>query len=189
MIIYFEGLSCSGKTTLINKLHESFSESVIIPELPTDFYSHADLDDFCRHNDERKCSDAQKNRHKNLVFVDRAYPSTLAYNFIQYKLGISNEYFNTLMWYMDRRLRNIIFPPDLYVYLYADERLIIKRAKNLNRFAKTIAWYSDPEIGCQFYEHFFKLLEPNIPLLEINGSSPIENQIKLFTDFVNAKKT
>lgn len=188
MIIFFEGLSCCGKTTLIKKLQEVFAESIAIPELPVNFYERADLDDFCRRNDERKCLEARKYANNQLVFVDRGYASTLTYNFIQFQLGISQEYIDTLEWYMKGKINRVLLPPDCYVYLYVDKDLILERSKKLNRFAKNIAWYTDPEIGSRFYEGFFEIFEPDIPLLKIDGSLTLEIQVKQFINFINEKK-
>lgn len=174
MVIYFEGISCAGKSTIIEALKAKLEGSVSISELPDDYKKHKNLDDFCRYNDERKSQTALKMAKTNkTVLVDRGYASTMVYNYIQYQQGLSSEYLKSLNWYIkniDKKLQK----PDLYVYIKIKDKTAIKRAKKLNRFSKTIAWYNNPQIGSGFYESFFKMFEPDVPLIEIDGDLPLD---------------
>lgn len=186
MIIYFEGNSCAGKTYLIDKIRENPQQKIhCINELPIDYRTIKDPDNFCRNNDERKCFEALKNSNKSIVLVDRGYLSTLAYNYIQYKMGLSKEYLKSINWYCKNITTKKLIKPDLYVYLYLDKKTAISRAKNLNRFSKSIAWYSEPEIGNQYCKTFFNLLEPEVPLLWLNSKDNVEKMVAAFWKIVN----
>ncbi len=178
MIIYFEGISCAGKSTIIDALKSKLPAAVSISELPDDYKKHKNLDDFCRYNDERKSRTAKKlSKETPVVLVDRGYASTMVYNFIQYQLGLSSEYIKTLKWYVENIGRKLL-KPDLYVYIKIKDKTAIKRAKSLNRFSKTIAWYNNPKIGSEFYESFFKMFEPEVPLIVIDGDLPLTIGVK-----------
>lgn len=177
MIICFEGVSCAGKSTLISKINLCLVGTVVIPELPSDFARHKNLDDFCRYNDERKCKASSSYPLGKIVLQDRGHASTLAYNYIQYRLGISTEYTKTLSWYYKSLLENRLIKPDLYIFIKADKRTVIKRAKSLNRFKQTIAWYSDPDLGNDFYEYFFQICEPDVPVIEIDASKNLKTKV------------
>jgi len=188
MKIYFEGVSCSGKSTLIKTIEQSRRGIISISELPDDYKKHEDLDNFCRYNDERKCLIANEKSKMSIVLVDRGYASTLAYNYIQLKLSLSQEYFKTLDWYLEGIKNGKLLKPDFYVLLSVDKKTAINRAKKLNRFCKTIAWYNNPLIGNNFYKYFFSLLEPDIPLLSLDGKIPVEKLLKEFWRFIDEHK-
>lgn len=176
MIIYFEGVSCAGKSTLINEISNRIANSVVIPELPNNFAKHKNLDDFCRVNDERKCVESSLYSSRSIVLQDRGYASTLAYNYIQYKLGISTEYIKTLRWYFAGLLNKKLIKPDLYIFINVDKKTVLNRAKLVSRFKQTIAWYSDPDLGNKFYRYFFNMCEPDVPVVEIDGSKSLKEK-------------
>lgn len=186
MIIYFEGLSCAGKTTLINYLKSNSDNKVsVIDELPIDYSKIKDVDNFCRKNDEIKSKNAHRKSRHSIVLVDRGYASTLAYNYIQHQIGVSNEYLKSLKWYFDRILNNRLVKPDMYVYIDIETKDVEKRAKKLNKFNENIAWYSKPEIGRKFYYMFFKYFEPEIPLLRLNANMATKTQSIKFWAKIN----
>lgn len=185
MIVYFEGVSCSGKTSLLEAVRKIRQDVVVISELPADFQNQKDLDNFCRHNDERKCQAVKLAGKDKIVLVDRGYASTLAYNFIQYKLITSDEYLTTLRWYLEGILTKKLVKPDLYIFLSIDKNTALKRARLLNKLDTGIAWYSDPELGNSFYRFFFSILEPEVPLVEIDGRIPIGQTVKICLKHIN----
>lgn len=186
MIVYFEGLSCAGKTTLIDYINSNTDNKVqVIKELPVDYSKIKDIDNFCRKNDEIKSKEAFIRSKKNTVLVDRGYASTLAYNYIQYKTGISKEYLKSLKWYFNCILANKLIKPDLYVYIDIETKEVKKRAMRLNKFNNNIAWYTKPLIATKFYDMFFKYFEPEIPILKLKASIPTKVQAQKFWEKVN----
>lgn len=184
MIIYIEGISCAGKSTLIKAITDSHSDIKKINEWPDVVDNSITIDEFCRLNDEQKNSTAQKFDKKGVVLVDRSYASTLAYNFIQFVHDKSQEYLKSISWFLKSKSEGKLISPDLYVLISVDKKTSIKRAKELGRYNQNIAWYIDPELGTQYYRDFFKLMEPGVPVLELNGTEPIEKNISTFWEFV-----
>lgn len=185
MVIYFEGVSCAGKTSLIGALKKVYPKSVSLSELPDDYNKHKKLDDFCRYNDERKCQEAKRlSKKHSLVMVDRGYASTLVYNFIQFQKRLSDEYLKSIDWLINKIAVKELLRPDLYVFIKIDKITAINRAKQLNRFSKAIAWYTDPDLGNEFYESFFKIIEPSVPVLKLDGTKSTRSQVKTFKTFM-----
>lgn len=181
MIIYFEGLACAGKTTLVNYLAEHMVDVASVPELPKNYLELGKItNDFCRSNDERKCTEAIRlNKSHSYVLVDRCYASTLVYNYIQHHAGIPNEYVTTLNWFKSGTVTDKLVKPDLYIYLSLDSETSLKRAKTLNRMSTKYAWFIDPQTGINAYDFFFRFLEPDVPFLKISANIPIEEQLEI----------
>lgn len=181
MIVFFEGVACAGKTSLIKRIREtSKKELFCIEELPNGYEISVDKNKFCMDNDENKCQSALKNTKNKIVLVDRGYLSTIVYNYIEYKFDISEEYFNTISWYFESIANRKLVKPDLYVYINLDKKTAIHRAKKLGRFAKGIAWFYGPKTANIYYKNFFKYFEPEIPILELSGNHQIDEMVKAF---------
>lgn len=190
MIIYFEGLSCAGKSTLINYLQESSEFVLAIPELPLKLLNHKKITtSFCRLNDQRKCLKAKESDQENrLTLVDRGYLSTIVYSYIQYQNKEDNEYLENLTWYMKNIHNGKLKKPHVYVYIYIDKETALQRSKQLNRFTKKFAWYIDPQSAIDCYSYFFKYIEPDVPLILIDGTQDIVTQSKAFWKGINKLK-
>lgn len=189
MIIYFEGISCAGKSHLIENLKKDSKVPLYnVEELPMEYSKITNIDDFCRENDERKSETALAQSKDHLVFVDRGYASTLAYSYIQYANKSSDEYIKSLAWYKKQISNDKLRKPDLYVYIKLDPETAIERAKKLNRFSTSIAWYTNPGLGNEFYDYFFKFVEPEVPLLVLDGNLSVEDKAKLFWEKIEALK-
>ena len=88
MIIYFEGHSCAGKTSLIHYMAEKYgSKILIVEELPISLQnSEEDISVLCRHNDIDKVRLALLNdRYDLVVLVDRCYLSSICYHYTKWK--------------------------------------------------------------------------------------------------------
>jgi len=190
MIIYVEGLSCAGKSHLIKKILEDFPNSISIDELPSNYsQQECDFNAYCRTNDEAKAAKA-KSLEKNyeFVLVDRGHASTLAYNFIQLAMGDPTQYLKSLAWYRDSIVLKKLHTPDLYVYVTCDSNIIMKRAVETGRFNPSIAWYQNLNAGSKFYEDFFRFVEPEVPLVKIDGIMDTESEMKRLNNFLRQKE-
>lgn len=188
MIIYVEGISCAGKSTFIKAITDSGNNINKINEWPDIVDNSISIDEFCRRNDEQKNKTAQELGKNEIVLVDRSYASTLAYNFIQFEHRKSQEYLKSLSWFLKSKTKGSLVSPDLYIIISVDGKTSIKRAKELERYNKNIAWYINPELGSWYYRHFIKLFEPNIPVLELDGTKPLQENIDAFWKFVDKYK-
>lgn len=180
MIIYIEGLSCSGKSTfieLISKASTLSNNILAIPEF-ADYPDKTKIDfelnnDYCKKNDEKKTSLANSSE-KEIILVDRCHASTLAYNFASSKVYKDDEYGNILNWYIQSLAKGKLLKPDLYVLLKCSEQTVIDRAKKIRVFNKNIAWYSGTKFAEDFYDNFFEYFEPEVPLLIHNVEKGVE---------------
>lgn len=198
MIIYVEGLACAGKTTLMKylKKYSYLNNNIkIIPELPSLYYKKKDrLDGICRNNDEKKCKAAEELSKKGfIVLVDRSYISTLAYNYIQFRIHKSSEYPRSLRWYFNGINSSILVKPKAYIYVSVPIREIKKRFEllnklNENKYNLSKAWFISPRLGEKFYKSFFDLIEPDIPVIQINGLENLHTQMEFCEHALNKLK-
>ena len=183
-IIYFEWLTCAWKTSFINDFYNLYpKETLIINETIPEFYEHKwNMNDFCMNYDEEKVKLALKNKSKyKFIFVDRLYVSTLCYNFIRYKLNLQpNYYLKTLNWYINWLNTKTLLKPDAYIYIDIEPDLSIERAKKINRYL----CFQDPYIWKKYYNDFFQILEPEVPLLNLNWNEDFVKNKDLFLDFI-----
>lgn len=186
MIIVFEGLSCSGKTTLIKSLKKDQKSVCFIDELPLNRSDNNPIDtNFCQINDEKKSELAMElDSEDKIVLVDRSYVSTLAYEFIKYKIYDKTEmYLDTLNWYFSGIVTGKLIKPDKYVYIDVDEKTALRRASENGRLQLNFAWYTAPKHAIEFYDAFYNFIEPDVPLLKIDGTLSTNVQKDLFWKF------
>lgn len=126
-VIGLEGVSCSGKTSLINRHNSKFDylgELRTVPKGTIDanrWFLQASLE---RAGIARELS---KKTHRN-VLLDRTHVSALAYSL---SLDATNHTNNTknLICEFSEKLAKIETYPDFYVYFEADRRIIKNRMK------------------------------------------------------------
>ncbi|MBN1618651.1 hypothetical protein JW887_04925 [Candidatus Dojkabacteria bacterium] len=187
MRIYIEGVACAGKTEFIDKLSHLLKSCSVIHELPTDIRDKDINTAFCRKNDEAKCAQAlAQEACVDYVLVDRCYPSTLAYEYIQFSLGIKNEYVPTLHWYYKGIVSRKLSVPDLYVYMNIDEEVALRRAHEIGRYSTKYAWFKLPRAGNHFYQKFYDLMEPYVPMLNIDGAASFRTQYRSLIKKINS---
>lgn len=187
MRIYIEGLACAGKTTFIEYLQDKMPDTVCwIPELPADLKEINN--EICRKNDIAKLQTAlELEKDKEIVIVDRSYVSTLAYNFILYQLKQENEYVKTFSWYKENSFSGRLHQPDLFVYIVIDEKASIDRARTSGKFSEEFAWFLGPEYGSEYFNMFFKYIEPDVPILVLDGKNTFQENQKILLDFLAQK--
>lgn len=170
MIIYIEGLSGVGKSTLIQEFKR---EDVFkVPEYiskPENIYN----DLTCMKNDESKIDLALKNSNK-VVLVDRGYLSTLVYGMVRYELTGRKErvdhIFEWIIKEMDKKLKR----PDMYIWIDTPNDICLERAKKVNEIPENDYWYKDLDLNRYWYIRFFETIERDVPLHKLDGTKSIE---------------
>ncbi len=130
MICVIEGLPGAGKTELAKHLSNYF-DGVYITEIIKEKPRQA-TNVFYRENDALKYKQAFENNRK-LVFMDRNYLSTLAYNYsFDYLYG--TNYYRQVQRCLSRLKKlNLISEPDLYIFLDISISVSLQRQKNADR--------------------------------------------------------
>lgn len=146
MIFVFEGLSCVGKTSLINYLAHR-TDCAVVKEW-TDCLDHMDesVERKCYLNDIYKTSTLRGS--STLTLVDRYYPSTLACRYSESVLDIRE--------YMMQVDSSEYVEPDVWVYVQGSVLQSIERSARYRK-ADCSPWfdlYKSKKI-VQFYDSFF----------------------------------
>lgn len=173
MIIYFEGLSGAGKSTIIDSIQ--LENLVKIPEFinkPTNIFS----DKVCMLNDEAKSREAKKNKNQ-LVFVDRGYLSTLVYGMIRYdETKGKDRYDHILSWLINNKGGKLV-EPDMYIWIDTKDVICMERAVSKARVLPENYWYKNLPKTRFYYQYLFQTIEHKIPLYKLNGSDSVSNNI------------
>lgn len=182
MIIYFDGLACSGKTTLINNINQCSKSCFIVPEFTKEIVDYSGINtEYCRYNDEEKIQKAfQQVSHYRQILVDRCYISTLAYEYIKYRTQKANEFLETVRWYKEGSLNDKLKKPNLFVYIQIDAETSMKRAVERGTGVDTFAWFTSPQYATAYFQAFYNYIEPDVPLIVLNGGDTPEELLKAF---------
>lgn len=174
-VIVIEGLPGTGKTTLANKFcSEGLS---IIPEMFLEIENEDPKDElFFFRNDIAKI--AKGREIGGLVLVERTYPSTLAHNYSRLVLDNKTDYFYILKAFSENKLERKIVP-DLYVYIDINVETSLLR-KN-RPVTQDDIWTQEKYLHSIkfFYNNYFKSIEPDVPLVVIDGNQPLD---KIYED-------
>lgn len=182
MIIYFEGLSGVGKSSLIDQYPQA-ANIIKIPQFleePDNIFN----DGACMLNDERKAALAKANRCKT-VLVDRGYLSTLVYGIARaHATGGKESYAAILEWVLENMDGKLV-RPDIYVFVDTDNQTCFDRALADNRVLPESYWYKDLDDLRFWYKKLFTTLEKDIPVYHINGNAPMSENINILTRIID----
>lgn len=181
MIIFFEGLSGAGKTTLIKEFK---ADNVIkIPE----FINEPDelFDDYaCMKNDIAKSELAKKNRSE-IVLVDRGYLSTLVYGLVRYKVTNGQERFDHIVDWLLKNLNSKLIRPDIYIWVDASNRVCLNRADSNKRILPQNFWYRDLDEARLCYRRLFNIIENDVPVYNFDGEDNLIININKLQKIIN----
>jgi thymidylate kinase len=180
MVIYFEGLSGVGKTTLINNYKSD--NDLIIPEFidkPKDIYS----DKLCMLNDESKSKIAYNNNSK-LVLVDRSYISTLVYSLTREVLDKNYSSHPLILWLINN-LNIKLHKPDLFIMVDAPNEVCIERATKEGRVDSRNFWYSDLDLSRSIYNQLFKVFMPDVKVFKLDGTKPQASNLQTLSEIID----
>ena len=176
MIVYFEGLSCAGKTTLIEAFPEAGTRKICKPFSRQS--QRRDLEFFLKA-DEYKCIMA-RNSTEPLVLVDRGYISTLVYFTVKHELSSDNQdKYMAYEWFIEKMGDGTLVRPDMYVFVDTPLQICKQRWQGTTRDTTDNVWVHAPERCLHWYRILFRSLEYRVPIHRIDGSLPIQETISI----------
>jgi thymidylate kinase len=174
VIVYFEGLRCSGKTTLI----EAYNRSgvVRIMRLLPKVDRRLQETDFMKQ-DEQKCALASREAVDRLVLVDRCYLSTLLYNTVRQEDTPSFSAWPVYEWLIDH-LGTTLKRPDMYVFIDTPIEICRTRAESSRRTIRDDLWLKYPQRMQELYWRLFEVFEHGTPIHVMDGRQDISSLMR-----------
>lgn len=172
-VIVLEGLPGAGKSTILRMLEKDYH---CVSELSnSDQLVDTSESDYMSY-DLAKIKSARNSG--KLAFVDRGYPSTLAWNHALMVVNGESEYYSLLS-RLEVAKREGHVSPDLYVYLTISPELSLSR--KLRKASQADIWTQKKylEVTAKYYPAYFYAIEPDVPLVTIDGTLAIEEIIKI----------
>jgi thymidylate kinase len=174
IVVYFEGIPRSGKSTLINNLALRFPDRVtpITEYVDTDAAHKAEKTDaqtYFVENDELKYSLARSST-KKLSLVDRGHLSTVVYNLLRWFCASKTDSKNVLYWYHKRILKEQMLP-DLYILLSTSPSMSFSR-RTMPLSADNM-WDREAslDLATTYFPRLINKYEASVPVLTLDSTS------------------
>ena len=177
MIVVFEGLPGTGKTTAVltiaAKLKAVCVPEIVVPLLQSD--DRFDIEEkererFYFRNDEEKCRLA-KEANNGLVIMDRNYLSTLAYNYSRLAVEKNPFYNEVLAWYKGN-LGKKLCRPDFYIFFEGDLTHSFDRKNRMVDGSRVWTSIKHLKAMVEYYRKFFKKIEPDSLMIKVDANLP-----------------
>lgn len=182
MIVYVEGQSCAGKTSIVQALKYKYQRITVVGELPENFSLISwDVSKLCRDNDLRKVHDAKFcSDGWGFAIVDRCYASSLCYHYTRWKDVEMHLYGTTLDRFFECRANWSLLKPHLYLYVTVSEETRHKRINYTGRKD----WFRPFEQVSLYYKSFFQYVDFDVPVLELNWDFSIDMNLTILSDYL-----
>jgi len=175
-LIVVEGLSCSGKSTLVDYIASTNNCVRVARAIPQDLPNPTP--EYFMRNDEAKYAVAKN--CPGLVLMDRGFLSTLVFYTVMEEVtpGFSG---NKVKRWVEENLGKTIRRPDYYVYIDIPPEVSRERARQIGRpFDKRNLWMTHTERMKSQYEQYLRSLEADVPIIRLDGTvSPVSLQDEL----------
>ena len=188
VILVFEGLPASGKTTIADILRDRHGFFKVNE-------SQGKFNNLDAVKDQRAVFEDTIEKYKLAkeidlpVIIDRGYPSMLAWDYCANRMGVSRDLEEKEKWVKDALEKSDLFEPDLYIYFVSNPKISFQR-----RPRKEIAadlWSGEMGMNhCQiFYEEFFKIMSHSSQnVLSIEASLSPNKTMEIILKCLNQKR-
>lgn len=166
-IVCLEGISCCGKTLLMDGIQGDTIDKVRI-QVPRNLVNPTP--EYFLRNDLEKFKMAAFSK-KRTVLMDRGYLSTMVFYTVKADLDKTFNVWPIYRWYFENVGTNIP-RPDYYFYLKIPPQLSIARARGIRPFDENNFWLKSPERASFWYERLFSTIEQSVPLFILDGTTP-----------------
>lgn len=179
-VLIFEGLSCCGKTSLINELSSDHIVTPIIKGIPRDLISPTPK--VFMGNDEAKFSAARN--CPGIALMDRGYLSTLVFYTVMEEKNPGFSAKDVKRWVAES-IGQTIFKPDYYIFIDIPPEISRVRAQQEGRpFDQRNLWVNHTERMLACYWEYFTTLERDVPLIKLDGTMSMASVQKELESFI-----
>jgi thymidylate kinase len=186
MIVVFEGLPGCGKSSVAREVAKKIQNCVIMPEVSelaaSKGFEVADRASigtetwfltqyYTRGTEAKRLRDEGKT-----VIQDRNYASSLAFGFANFVASNNPSIFMHFPSYIVNKAVGTLVKPDAYIFFKIPVSESVKRQDSREELREELRTGSVEVLrDCErFYRVFFTILEPEVPLYEIEASRPKE---------------
>lgn len=190
IIVVFEGLPGCGKSTVAREVAGRMQNCVVMPEVSelaaTKGFEVADkasigTETWFLTQYYTRGTEADRLREEGkLVIEDRNYASSLAFGFANFVASNNPSIFMHFPSYIVNKAVGTLVKPDAYVFFKIPVSDSVKRQDSREELREELRT-SDINVlrDCaRFYRVFFTILEPEVPLYEIDATRPKESVLE-----------
>ena len=170
-VVCFEGISCCGKSTLIDGLASpDRGIEVVRFQVPRDLKDPTP--EYFLANDMEKLKKAAR-VNGQVALLDRAYVSTLVFYTVLSEINPGFDVFPLYRWFFENVERNFS-RPDHYFFVHIPPELSITRSRGIRPFNENNVWLKAPDRAVYWYERLFASLEKSVPLTILDGTKSVD---------------
>lgn len=178
-IAFLEGLSCSGKSTLL----KSIASERYVPVYKDWSNPQSSLEYFL-NRDEDKLARAKQVSQNSIALVDRGYLSTITfYHVLQEQRQV--PVYPVLQWFIEN-LGETLYRPDLYIFVDVEPEVSIKRAQTCRTNVDNNMWLHFPERIQYWYQKLYEVFEGGTPKYHLDGTKPTSELKPQLIDILEA---
>lgn len=190
MIVVFEGLPGCGKSSIAREVVKKVQNCVIMPEVSELAASKGfEVADRASIGTETwfltqyytRGTEAKRLREEGkFVIEDRNYASSLAFGFANFVASNNPSIFMHFPSYIVNKAVGTLVKPDAYIFFKIPVSESVKRQDSREELREELRT-SDIDVlrDCaRFYQAFFSILEPEVPLYEIDATRPKESVLE-----------
>ena len=182
MIVAFEGLPGCGKSSVAREVAKEIQDCVIMPEVSelaaskgfevADRASIGTETWFLTQYYTRGTEAARLREEGKLVIMDRNYASSLAFGFANFVASNNPSFFMHFPSYIVNKAVGTLVKPDAYFFFKIPVSESVRRMDSREEMRDELRTGSVQVLrDCErFYKAFFSILEPEVPLYEIDAT-------------------
>ncbi len=187
IIVAFEGLPGCGKSSVARKVAKEIQDCVIMPEVSELAASRGfEVADRASIGTETwfltqyytRGTEAKRLREEGkLVIMDRNYASSLAFGFANFVASNNPSFFMHFPSYIVNKAVGTLVKPDAYFFFKIPVSESVRRMDSREEMREELRTGSVQVLrDCErFYKAFFSILEPEVPLYEIDATQSKES--------------
>ena len=186
MIVVFEGLPGCGKSSIAREVIKKMQNCVVMPEVSELAASKGfEVADKASIGTETwfltqyytRGTEAQRLREEGkLVIEDRNYASSLAFGFANFVASNNPSIFMHFPSYIVNKAVGTLVKPDAYIFFKIPVSESVKRQDSREELREELRTSNTNVLRdcARFYRVFFTILEPEVPVYEVDATRPKE---------------
>jgi thymidylate kinase len=197
VIVVFEGLPGCGKSSVAKQVAGEFKDCIIIPEVSETAASkgfevadRASIGTEAWFLTQYYTRDVEAGRLKaegKLVIEDRNYASSLAFGYANFVTSSNASFFMHFPSYIVNKAVGTLVRPDAYVFFRIPVEVSVERQGSRDELTEELRTGSVSVLReCErFYRAFFTVLEPEVPLYEVDATRSKDAVLEEVRDILN----